>query len=154
VGQSVPLRLWADEDLRADGRIREIAGQADPGSRTYSVRVAVLNPPAAMRLGMTASATLSLGKDDPHIVIPVTALTQVEGREAVFVADRASQTVTPRFVETAGVGADGLKLRSGLKAGEVVVTGGVQFLVAGMQVRLPQDVLRTAAAQPSAEPSR
>jgi hypothetical protein len=38
--------------------------------------------------------------------------------------------------------------------GEVVVTGGVQFLVAGMQVRLPQDVLRTAAAQPSAEPSR
>jgi multidrug efflux system membrane fusion protein len=146
IGQPVALRLWADGDVRADGRIREIAGQADPGSRTYSVRVAVLAAPPAMRLGMTANATLSLGAEAPHIVIPVTALTQVEGRDAVFTADRATETVAPRFVETAGIGAEGLKLRGGLKAGEVVVTGGVQFLVAGMKVRLPKDVLRTAAA--------
>jgi multidrug efflux system membrane fusion protein len=154
IGQTVALRLWAAEDIRAEGRIREIAGQADPGSRTYAVRVAVINPPAAMRLGMTASATLSLGAEDPHIVIPITALTQIEGRDTVFVADRATQTVTPRLVETAGVGSDGLKLRTGLKAGEVVITGGVQFLIAGMKVRLPQDVLRTAAAGPSPEASR
>lgn len=149
IGQPVALRLWADEDIRAEGRIREIAGQADPGSRTYSVRVTVLNPPATMRLGMTASATLSLGAEAPHIVIPLTALTQVEGRDAVFVVDRSTQTVAPRFVETAGVDADGLKLRTGLRAGEVVVTGGVQFLIAGMKVRLSQDVLQTAAVGPA-----
>ena len=148
-GQPVPLRLWANEDIRAEGRIREIGGQADSGSRTYSVRVSVLNPPSAMRLGMTATATLGLGAEAPHIVVPVTALTQFEGRDAVFIADRITQTVAPRFVETDGVGPDGVKLRDGLKAGDVVVTGGVQFLVTGMKVRLPKEVLQTALAEPS-----
>jgi RND family efflux transporter MFP subunit len=145
-GQSVPLQLWANETIRAEGRIREIGGQADAGSRTYSVRVSVLNPPAAMRLGMTATATLSMGTDEPHVVVPVTALTQIGGRDAVFIADRTTETVAPRFVETAGVSPDGIKLRGGLKTGEVVVTGGVQFLNDGMKVRLPKDVLRTASA--------
>jgi multidrug efflux system membrane fusion protein len=145
-GQAVPLRLWANDEIRAEGRIREIGGQADSGSRTYSVRVSVPNPPAEMRLGMTATATLGLGREAPHIVVPVTALTQVEGRDAVYVADRAAQTVAPRFVETDGVTPDGVKLRTGLAPGDVVVTGGVQFLTAGMQVRLPKEVLQTASA--------
>ena len=145
-GEPVALQLWANDDIRADGRIREIGGQADAGSRTYSVRVSVLNPPPAMRLGMTATAILNLGAEDPHVVIPVAALTQVDGRDAVFIADRTSQTVSPRFVETAGVGEGGIKLRNGIKAGDVVVTGGVQFLTDGMKVRLPKDVLQTASA--------
>ena len=153
-GQSVALQLWANDDIRAEGRIREIGGQAERGSRTYSVRVSVLNSPPAMRLGMTATATLALGAEEPHVVIPVTALTQIEGRDAVFVADRASETVAPRFVETAGVGPDGIKLRSGVKSGDVVVTGGVQFLNPGMKVRLPKEVLRTASADGLAKPSR
>ncbi len=146
VGQRVLLQLWANDDIRAQGRIREIGGQADTGSRTYSVRISVLNPPAAMRLGMTATATLALGAEEPHVVIPVTALTQVDGHDAVFVADRTTETVAPRFVETAGVSPDGVKLRGGVKPGDVVVTGGVQFLTGGMKVRLPKDVLRTASA--------
>jgi membrane fusion protein, multidrug efflux system len=153
-GQPVPLRLWANGDVRAEGRVREIGGQADSGSRTYAVRVSVLNPPPAMRLGMTATATLGLGAEAPHIVVPVTALTQVEGRDAVFIADRTTQTVTPRFVETDGVGPEGVKLRGGLKAGDVVVTGGVQFLTTGMKVRLPKDVLQTASAEASPNTSR
>ena len=148
-GQRVALELWADQDVRAEGRIREIGGQADSGSRTYSVRISVMDPPSAMRLGMTATATLALGADEPHVVIPVTALTQVQGRDAVFVADRTTQTVTPRFVEKAGIGPDGIKLRDGVKAGDVVVTGGVQFLIDGMKVRLPKEVLQTASAGPS-----
>jgi RND family efflux transporter MFP subunit len=152
-GQKADVRLWADREIAADGRIREIAGQADPASRTFAVRVAIPNPPAAMRLGMTATAALSLGADAPHVVLPVTALTQVEGRDAVFVADRASETVAPRFVETAGVGPDGVKLRSGLKSGEVVVTGGVQFLNPGLKVRLPEDILQTASTAPNSHPA-
>lgn len=154
IGQPAALRLWADAEIRAEGRIREIAGQADAASRTYSVRVAVLNPPPALRLGMTATANLSLGTETPHVTIPVTALTQVEGRDAVFIADRATETVAPRFVETAGIGPDAVKLRSGLKAGDVVVTGGVQFLNPGLKVRLPKDVMQTAAASPQPSPAQ
>jgi len=146
IGQAVSLKLWADAGIGAQGRIREIAGQADAASRTYSVRVGVINPPPAMRLGMTATATLSLGADDAHVVVPVTALTQVEGRDAVFVSDPATETVAPRFVETAGVGPEGVRLRSGVKSGDVVITGGVQFLNAGLKIRLPKDIMQTASA--------
>jgi multidrug efflux system membrane fusion protein len=138
-GTPVKLTLWADGAASLAGTIREIAGQADPALRTYAVRVSVSSPPAAMRLGMTATATLHLGKQAPHMTVPVTALTQVEGRDAVYVAARDTSTVTPRFVTTGGV--------SGLQPGEIVVTGGVQFLARGKKVRLPDEVMRTADAQ-------
>lgn len=146
-GAPVALHLWANDAAKAQGTIREIAGQADPALRTYAVRVSVSSPPAAMRLGMTATATLHLGSQTPHVTVPVTALTQVEGRDAVFVAARDTSTVAPRVVTTGGVTGSGVKIVSGLRPGDIVVTGGVQFLTPGKKVRLPDDVMRTAAAQ-------
>lgn len=146
VGQQADLQFWADADIKTQGRIREIARQADPGSRTYAVRIAIPNPPAASRLGMTVTAMLKLRPGVSHISVPLAALTQVNGRSAVYVADRAASIVNSRPVETGGVDADSVKIVSGLKTGDVVVTGGVQFLSEGMHVRLPKDLIQTAAA--------
>jgi multidrug efflux system membrane fusion protein len=145
IGQEAELTLWADKSMKAKGRISEIAGQADPASRTYAVRIAIDNPPATMRLGMTASATLWLGSDMSYTPLPLAALTLIEGRKAVFVVDRATSRVSPRFIETDGVMQDAVKVKTGLAVGEIVVTGGVQFLTDGMQVRLPDDVIQTAS---------
>jgi len=146
IGQQAALTLWADDDVRAKGRISEIAARADPGSRTYAIRIQINDPPAAMRLGMTATAELKLSSGKPYLALPLPSLTEIDGRNAVFVADRATQKVTPRFVEIDGVGETSVKIVSGLEAGDVVVTGGVQFLRDGMQVRLPDHVTRTASA--------
>ena len=146
IGQEAELDFWADGGIKTRGQIREIARQADPGSRTYAVRIAIPNPPAASRLGMTVTATLKLRPGIAHISVPLAALTQIDGRSAVYIANRASSTVTPRPVETGGVNAESVKIVSGLKSGEVVVTGGVQFLSDGMQVRLPKEIVQTAAA--------
>jgi membrane fusion protein, multidrug efflux system len=153
IGQPADLTLWADKGITAKGSIREIAGQADAGSRTYGVRVAIIDPPAAIRLGMTVTATLQLGTETPYTPLPLNALTEIGGRKAVYVADRTTLKVAPRFVETGGVTPDHVKIVGGLTPGEVVVTGGVQFLADGMEVRLPQELARTALAdQP--HPSR
>lgn len=146
IGQEAELDFWADGDIKTRGKIREIARQADPGSRTYAVRIAIPNPPAASRLGMTVTAMLKLRAGAPHISVPLAALTQINGRSAVYIADRNSSTVTSRQVETGGVNAESVKVVSGLKSGEVVVTGGIQFLSDGMQVRLPKEIVQTAAA--------
>jgi multidrug efflux system membrane fusion protein len=146
IGQAAELDFWADGDIKTQGKIREIARQADPGSRTYGVRIAIPNPPAASRLGMTVTAMLKLRPGAPHIAVPLAALTQINGHSAVYVADRASSVVTSRPVETGGVNAESVKVISGLKTGDVVVTGGVQFLSEGMHVRLPKDIVQTAAA--------
>lgn len=151
IGRDADLTLWADPQIVAKGKIREIAGQADAGSRTYAVRVTIIDPPAAMRLGMTVTAALHVGDEPPFIPLPITAFTHIDGRKAVFVADRQTSKVSARFVETDGVTADKVKVVNGLQPGEAVVTGGVQFLTDGKQVRLPQNVVRTASAdqQPS-----
>ncbi len=146
IGQEAELDFWADGDIKARGQIREIARQADPGSRTYAVRIAIPNPPAASRLGMTVTAMLKMRPGIPHISVPLAALTEINGHSAVYIADRTSSTVTARPVETGGVNAESVKVVSGLKSGEVVVTGGVQFLSDGMQVRLPKEIVQTAAA--------
>ena len=146
MGQTAQLTLWADNGVKAQGKISEIAGQADSGSRTYGVRVAIADPPPAMRLGMTATVDLKLESQAPYLPVPLPALTEIQGRKAVFVVDPATSKVTPRFVQTEGATASALKVTSGIEPGDIVVTGGVQFLIDGMQVRLPGNVVRTASA--------
>ena len=54
--QSAKINFWALENVSADGYIREIAPMADSVTRTYKVRVAVTQMPAAVKLGMTVQS--------------------------------------------------------------------------------------------------
>src|SRR5215510_348858 len=84
VGQQARVTLWAGPRASVVGRIREIAGQADPASRTYAVRIAVSAPPQAMRLGMTATVALRIEHEAVPVVVPITALTETASNPAVF----------------------------------------------------------------------
>ena len=137
VGQPASISLWTDPGIATEGRIREIAGQADPASRTYAVRIAMDAPPAAMRLGMTASVTLGINGGHSQMVIPLSALSELDGKSAVFVLDTASQVVRERPVSVDGVANNGARIADGLRPGDTVVTAGVQFLRDGMKVRVP-----------------
>ena len=142
VGQGATVSLWAGPGKSVEGRIREIAGQADAASRTYAVRVAVASPPQTMRLGMTATVAISIDGEGPAMVIPLTALTEAEGTPVVFVVDAEKRTVRRTPITIAGTANEGIKVSGGLNEGDMVVTAGVQFLRDGMRVRLPGE--RTA----------
>ncbi len=142
VGQRATISLWAGPGKSAEGRIREIAGQADPASRTYAVRVAVADPPQAMRLGMSATVAIRIDGEGPAMVVPLTALTESEGTPVVFVVDTEKRTVRRTPVTIAGTVSDGVRIPGGLNPGDIIVTAGVQFLRDGMRVRLPGE--RTA----------
>jgi membrane fusion protein, multidrug efflux system len=139
VGQQAKITLWAGPRVTFEGRIREIAGQADPTSRTYAVRVAVSGAPQIIRLGMTASVALHIDEKESDVVVPLTALTESEGGPAVFVVDPTIEAVRKIPVTMGGIAEDGVKIAGGLHAGEVVVTAGVQLLRDGMRVRLPDE---------------
>ena len=136
IGQSAKVMLWAGPRLSVDGRVREIAGQADPASRTYAVRISVSAPPQAMRLGMTATAALRIEQDSVPVVVPITALTESTSNPAVFVVDQANKVVRRTSVALSGTADDGVHVASGLNTGDMVVTAGVQFLRDGMRIRL------------------
>jgi membrane fusion protein, multidrug efflux system len=143
-GQRTKVTLWAGPRLSLDGRVREIAGQADPSSRTYAVRISMRAAPEAMRLGMTASVALEVDQDSTPIQVPVTALTESASKPAVFVVDPTTKLVRRIFVTLSGTSEDGVGIASGLSAGDMVVTAGVQFLRDGMLVRLMQERANTS----------
>ena len=64
----VVVSLASDPNVTAHGRVREIAPQADPVTRTFAVRVGLADPPPSFRLGTAVSGTLkgarAYGVDD------------------------------------------------------------------------------------------
>src|SRR5215472_4475358 len=140
MGQQARITLWAGPRVSIEGRIREIAGQADSGSRTYAIRIAVSEGPPIMRLGMTASVTLRIEDAAAAVVVvPVAALTESDGSPVVFVVEPASKTVRKIPVTVAGMAEDGVRITSGLNPGDLVVVAGAQFLRDRMRVRLPNE---------------
>ena len=131
----IVVALSDDPRVTAAGRVREVSPRADPVTGTFAVRVRLIDPPAAMRLGTTVSGRMKLDAA-PGIEIPATALVRVEGRTAVWVFDRQSGTVSLRSIDVGRADARLAQVTSGLNPGDVVVTAGVQALRPGQKVRL------------------
>ncbi|MBC8051173.1 MAG: efflux RND transporter periplasmic adaptor subunit [Chitinophagales bacterium] len=136
------IALWADANVAATGKIREIAGAAESATRTYGVRITVANPPKAMRLGMTANAELRIAAQ-PEIHVPLAAITQrwegtSSGKANVWVVNSDTQTVSQREVSLGALSDDGVRVVAGLSEGEIVVAAGVQFLKEGQKVRFDE----------------
>jgi membrane fusion protein, multidrug efflux system len=142
-GQSVAVRLYADRATTLPGTVRDIAGAADPASRTFQVRVAIGAAEAA-RLGMTASVDVAIPVANAGFEIPLTAFTQKDGSTFVFIVEPATTTVSKRAVSVDSPTSGGLRVTSGLTKGDLVVVAGVQFLTPGQPVRLDSTATTTA----------
>ena len=131
----VNVVLASDPAVRASGRVREVAPQADPVTRTFRVRVGLDNPPEAMRLGSTVTGTITQ-EGAAQIAIPASALTRQQGQPAVWIVDSKASTVSLHPVDVASYDLAQVIVEQGLEPGDVVVTAGVQSLRPGEKVRL------------------
>ena len=73
----------------ARGRVREVAPQANPVTRTFEVKVGLTDPPEAMRLGATVTGRME-SRRSPVFEIPATALTKFNQQPAVWIVDPTS----------------------------------------------------------------
>lgn len=135
VGQDVAIALWADPAKAFPGRVREIAGGADPVSRTYAVRVSALAVPESAQLGMTANVMFAGATDASLTLLPLSALAGTKDAPAVWVVDPQSSQVKARKVVVGQYREDGVTIASGLVPGDVVVTAGVHKLRENQTVR-------------------
>jgi RND family efflux transporter MFP subunit len=131
----VEIVLTDDPQVRATGRVREVAPQADPVTRTFQVKVGIIDPPEAMRLGSTITGSIKLSAP-PGVEVPASVLTEANGRPAVWVVDPQSLTVSLRNVDVLRYDPATVIISEGLETGEIVVTAGVQTLHPGQKVRL------------------
>lgn len=144
-GKEVKASFWSDEALTLDGKVREVAGSADPQSRTFAVRVSLPNDPRVL-LGMTANVAAIVGSKAQLVSIPLTAMAEKDGKHIVWTVDRASDTVHPRPIKVANFTADGVAVAEGLKQGDVVVAAGTQFMTDNLKVKPSGDAAQQSAS--------
>jgi len=132
---AITVALADDPTVTVRGQVREVSPQADPVTRTFKVKVSLENPPESMRLGATVNGTIQTA-EAPVIEIPAGALTRANQQPAVWVVDPAAFTVALRPIEIGRFGEYFVAVTSGLAAGDIVVTAGVQALHEGQKVRL------------------
>lgn len=134
-GPEITVSLASAPKVTAKGRVREVAPRADPVTGTFAVRVRLIDPPPAMRLGSTVTGRITL-EGTSGIAIPATALMRSGGKTAVWVFDPKAGTVALRDIAVRAADTATVQVASGLDPGDVVVTAGVQALRPGQKVRL------------------
>ena len=131
----VQIALTNDPTVTATGRVREVAPQADPATRTFQVKVGIIDPPHGDATGLHRHRQHQAVRA-PGVEVPPSALTEANGRPAVWVVDPKSQTVSLRNVDVSRYDPADVVVSQGLETGEIVVTAGVQTLHPGQKVRL------------------
>lgn len=133
---AVTIRLWSQPDTALAGRVREIGALADPTSRTFAIKVTVLDPPAGgLGLGMTAA--VRFGHDSGAIVahLPASAVVSINGAPSVWVLDPATHRAAAHQVAVSAWLGDGeVAITSGVTQGAQVVTAGASQLDAATPV--------------------
>jgi RND family efflux transporter MFP subunit len=149
VGQSASVSFPAVPGRRFEARVREVAPAADAQSRTYRVKLTLIAPDAAVRLGMTGDAILSplaavpaaaaaggtAAAGAPVFRIPATAIFHHGKDPAVWVIRAEDSTLELRPVSVARYTERGSVITAGLKDGDNVVLAGVHTVYAGEHVK-------------------
>lgn len=127
VGAQVDVQLNAYTTELFSGVIDLIGQQIDPVARTVTARIRLKNRDGLLRFGLFGSALVAVDTDDkaePRLVIPRDAVTEIAGKQVVFVLQAdGDYEIHPVVL---GVSAPGLvEVISGLREGEQVVSEGV-----------------------------
>jgi RND family efflux transporter MFP subunit len=151
LGQAGALKVlpWGTK-VAIPATVREVAAAADPATRTFLVKADLGS--AALQLGQTASVILELPRQPGISKLPLSAVTQQQGKTAVWLVDRASMTVKAQTIEVAGADGNSVVVAGGLSPGMVVVTAGVHALSPGQKVVFYEVPL--AAPSPASAASR
>lgn len=141
----IEVALAGAPDITSVGHVREVSPQADPVTRTHTVRIALESPPDALRLGATVTGRLKQ-PPAPVVELPAPAVVHEAEQTFVWVVDPKQQTVKRRTVSTRPGQAGGpVVVTDGLAQGDIVVTAGAHSLAEGQRVRLGKQI-ETAAA--------
>jgi len=138
---TVVVHLVSNPQIEVAGKVRYISPQADPATRTYTVRISLPDAPPQMRLGANVVGTVTLDQGQ-SVTIPGSALFQKDGKPAVWLVEK-NNTVQLKPITVQRYQDDSVVVGDGLAQGDVVVTAGVQKLLPGQKVSL----LEASAAQ-------
>ncbi len=123
INRPVHLRVPAYPGETFEGRVSLIGDTVNPKTRRVIVRAIVPNPSGRLKPEMYASVEIDTGDPRDVVVVPGSAVHELDGRQVVFV-EEAPGRFRPHTVTLGREQAGGVEVRSGLRAGERVATAG------------------------------
>ena len=149
-GQKVQATVDAIPNETFNGSIDAIDSKVDPTSHNVRVQAILANPQHHLRAGMFANVTVSAGKPQQVVTVPKAAITYSLYGNSVFVVapddknkdDKGQPQLTANevFVKLGPEQGARVSVLQGLKAGDQVVTSGMQKLHSGAVVVINNDV--------------
>lgn len=130
-GDPIALRISQSPD-EIQGRVAEISPSADPGSRTFLVRID-LPADSALRSGQFGRAAIPFGEAS-GLRVPASAVVVRGQMEMVFVVEQSATRL--RLVRTGKHFGDEVDILSGLAGGEEVVDEGAAALIDGQPAKV------------------
>ena len=138
-GQMIDIETW-DNKQKLQAKVRDVAGGADPVTRTFVVKAALQKDAKVSEpvLGSTVTVRLkpSGQTDVSRIKLPTTALRQEAGATSVWVLDSSTMTVSAKSIDVSVADGNDVVVTSGLQQGDQVVISGVHVLTAGQKVSI------------------
>lgn len=132
------------------GKVTRIAAKAAAATGVFDVEISLDPTDRVLSSGLVASLVIHARPENPEaaLAIPAGAIVEGFGQEAqVFVVDEASRQAARRRIVVAGIDDAGVRVASGLRQGEMVVTAGAAYLREGDRVAIAD---ATSATPPSA----
>jgi cobalt-zinc-cadmium efflux system membrane fusion protein len=125
VGDEVVIRPLGSHEEGIKGKVANVGQVLNAATRSAPVRVEVANQNRQLRPGQAVDANIraSGSSVDEGPVVPPDAVTYVDGKPTVFVADSPT-SVRVVVVELGASDGRELHIRQGLKVGDRVVTNG------------------------------
>jgi membrane fusion protein (multidrug efflux system) len=138
VEQSIEVQVQAYPGERFSGRIRAIDPGVVVGSRSFRVQAEMPNAQERLRPGMFADVRVIFDEKDQVITIPDTAISYAPYGDSVFVLNEADgeTRVERRQIQTGEQRGGWVAVRSGLSAGDRVVSAGHNKLRNGQAVQV------------------
>jgi RND family efflux transporter MFP subunit len=135
VGLPVQL-LDAEGKVAATNPVTFVAPRVDDATQTVLVKSLLREFPPSLRVQQFVRARI-VWRQAPGLTIPVTAVTRISGQHFCFVAEKAGEGLVARQrpVQIGELTGNDYVVISGLKAGERVITSGIQKIGEGAPVR-------------------
>lgn len=127
-------------------KIARISPQAEPGSRSIGVTLAMDNPGERLRAGQYAVARVQLDDPAPRLTVPSTALVGTQGQQQVWVIEKGE--LKRRLVTTGRVDSAGgrVEILGGIDGSAQVLAGRYENLREGAKAAVAAPAAKTAAA--------
>lgn len=132
----INISLWVNPDKFYQGKVREISPGADPATRTYQVKISLIDADERVQLGMTTTVTIQQKQQQLAAKLPLTSVFQKGSQAAVWIYSPETSTVSLQSIEIAAYQFDSVLVHSGIQQGQIAVTAGVHKLHEGQKVRL------------------